>query len=154
MHIYNYVKNGNATLKNIEEDQKEFKSDLNEITAGNTKLKSKDQLNTIKNIKNHYNSGEKAIKLSNDYTEIRSEATCNTKQGTQPKILTPKQILQRLPIALAQVKGNNNSETLLNEIRQVVYSLYQSKEITKKVYKNTIKSIQIKNRYYIYDLRK
>ena len=48
------------------------------------------------------------------------------------KELTPKQMLQRLPIALAQVKASNNSESLLNEIRQIVYSLYQSKQITKK----------------------
>ena len=52
------------------------------------------------------------------------------KQGTGLKILTPKQMLQRLPIALAQVKAVNNSESLLNEIRQIVYSLYQSKQIT------------------------
>ena len=52
--------------------------------------------------------------------------------GTGLKILTPKQILQRLPIALAQVKAGNNSENLLNEIRQIVYSLYQSREINKK----------------------
>ena len=50
------------------------------------------------------------------------------------KILTHKQILQRLPIALAKVKAGNNSASLLNEIRQIVYSLYQSKQITKKVY--------------------
>ena len=59
------------------------------------------------------------------------------------KILTPKKMLQRLSIALAQVKAGNNSESLLNEIRQIVYSLYQSKEITKKVYNNIIKSIQL-----------
>ena len=58
------------------------------------------------------------------------------------KILTPKQILQRLPIALAQGEAGNNSESLLKGIRQIVYSLYQSKEITKKVYNNIIKSIQ------------
>ena len=63
--------------------------------------------------------------------------------GTGLKILTPKQMLQRLPIALAQVKAGNNSESLLNEIRQIVYSLYQSKQITKKVYNNIIKSIQL-----------
>ena len=61
--------------------------------------------------------------------------------GTRLKVLTPKQMLQRLPIALAQVKAGNNSESLLNEIRQIVYSLYQSKQITKKVYNNIIKSI-------------
>ena len=58
------------------------------------------------------------------------------------KILTPKQMLQRIAIALAQAKAGNNSENLLNENRQIVYSLYQSKEITKKVYNNIIKSIQ------------
>ena len=51
-------------------------------------------------------------------------------------------MFQRLPIALAQVKAGNNSEHLLNEIIQIVYSLYQSKEIIKKVYNNIIKSIQ------------
>ena len=51
-------------------------------------------------------------------------------------------MFQRLPTALAQVKAGNNSQSLLNEIRQIVYSLYQSKEITKKVYNNIVKSIQ------------
>ena len=50
-------------------------------------------------------------------------------------------MLQRLPIALAQVKAGNNSENLSNEIRQIIYSLYQSKEITKKVYSNLMKSL-------------
>ena len=50
-------------------------------------------------------------------------------------------MLQRLPIALAQVKPGNNSENSLNEIRQIVYSFYQSKEITKKVDNNLIKSL-------------
>ena len=56
-----------------------------------------------------------------------------TKHGTGLKILTPKQMLQRLQIALAQVKAGNNSENLLNKIRKIVYSLYQYKKITKKV---------------------
>ena len=51
-------------------------------------------------------------------------------------------MLQILPIALAQVKAGNNSESLLNEIRQIVYSLYQSKQITKKVCNHIIESIQ------------
>ena len=49
-------------------------------------------------------------------------------------------MLQILPVALAQVKQGNNSENLSNQIRQLVYSLYQSKEITKKVYTNIINS--------------
>ena len=72
-----------------------------------------------------------------------SEANYKAKYGKGLKILTPKQMLQRLPIALAQVKRGNNSERLLNEIRQIVYSLYQSNEITKKVHNNIIKSNQI-----------
>ena len=52
-------------------------------------------------------------------------------------------MLQRLAVALAQVKKVNNSENLLNEIRQIVYSLYRSKKISKKVDNNIIKSIQI-----------
>ena len=48
------------------------------------------------------------------------------------KILTPKQMLQRLPIALTQVKACNTSENLLNEMRQIIYPLYRAKEITKK----------------------
>ena len=67
------------------------------------------------------------MKQDREYQDINSE------------ILTPKQMLQRLPIALAQVKAGNNSEVLINEIRQIVYSLYQSKEITEKVYNNIIK---------------
>ena len=61
-------------------------------------------------------------------------------------------MLRRLPISLAQVKAGSNSESLLNEIRQIVYSLCQSK----KVYNNIIKSIQwnYKNGYYIYEFRK
>ena len=51
-------------------------------------------------------------------------------------------MLQRLTIALAQIKAGNNAESLINEMRQIVYFLYQSKQITKKVYNNIIKSIQ------------
>ena len=64
-------------------------------------------------------------------------------EGTGRKVLTPKQMLQRLLIAPAQIKAGNNSESLLNEIMQIVYSLYRSKEITKKVYNNIIKSIKV-----------
>ena len=82
-----------------------------------------------------------AIKFYDEYSLMTSEANDKAKnetnnqktKGKALKILTPKQLLQRLPIALAQVKAGNNSENLLNEIRQIVFSLYQSKEITKKV---------------------
>ena len=88
-----------------------------------------------------------AIKFYDDYSLMMSEAQTKSKQNntnkeTGLKIFTPKQMLQRLPIALAQVKTGNNSQNLLNEIRQIIYSLYQSKEITKKVYNNLMKSLE------------
>ena len=84
------------------------------------------------NIEILYKARNEAIKFYDDYSLITSEAKIKAAKGEGIKILTPKQILQRLPIALTQGKAGNNSESLLNEIRQIVYSLYQSKEITKK----------------------
>ena len=74
--------------------------------------------------------------------EAKKRAAKEQTEGTRLKTLSPKQMLQRSPIALAQVKTGNNLESSLNEITQIVYSLYQSKQITKKVYNNIIKSIQ------------
>ena len=85
-----------------------------------------------------------AIKFIEDYGSMILEAKRIARQeGEGLKILTANQMLKRLPIALAQIKAGNNSESLLNEIRQIVYSLYRSKEITKNVYNNIIKSIKV-----------
>ena len=65
--------------------------------------------------------------MFDDYSRIVSKAKYKTKYGEGLKILTPKQMLQRLPIALAQVKAEN----LLNEMTQIIYPLHWSKEITK-----------------------
>ena len=86
-----------------------------------------------------YKSRQAVIKLFIDYSSIASEA----KQGKGLKILTPKQMLQKLPIALAQVKAGNTSENLLNEIRQITYFLYRGKGVTKKVYNNIMNSIKL-----------
>ena len=74
---------------------------------------------------------------------LEAKKLAKEQEGTGLKILPPNQILKRLPIALAQEEAGNNSETLLNEIRQIVYSLYQSKKITKKVYDNIINSMKV-----------
>ena len=58
--------------------------------------------------------------MFNDYAKKMSRNIYDSKQRTGLKILTPKQMLQRLPIALAQIKAGNNSQSLLNEIRQIV----------------------------------
>ena len=90
------------------------------------------------NIEMLYKARNEAIKSYDHYSLMMSEAKTkseqnNTTKGTGLKIFTTKQMLQRLPIALAQVKAGNNSQNLLNEIRQNIYSLYQSKEITKSI---------------------
>ena len=59
------------------------------------------------------------------FSDANYRAQHNETKGRGPKILTPKQMLQRLHKALAQVKAGNNSGNLLNEIRQIIYSLHQ-----------------------------
>ena len=59
-------------------------------------------------------------------------------QGQGLKILTPNQILRRLPVALAQLNAGNNSKKLKSEIRQLLYSLYRSKKLTKNIYKSLV----------------
>ena len=108
--------------------------------------KTPEQKEVIVNLENFYKSREEVFNFFRDYTKMYIDAGHKAKQdetkGTGLKILTPKQMLQRLPIALAHVKAGINSESLLNDITQIVYSLYQSNEITKKVYNNIIKSIK------------
>ena len=119
------------------EDQEKLKRELSQIKSKNPKHKSEMQLYTIRNVKNLYDWRQRIIDLFNNYSKIKPESIYKSKhddtEGRGLKILTPKQILQRLPIALAQVKTGNNSENLLNEIRRIVYSLNKSKQITKKV---------------------
>ena len=109
--------------------------------------KTDNQNEVISSLENFYISREEVINFFKDYGKMVLDAAYKSEQnetkGKGLKILTPKQMLQRLPIALAQVKASNDSESLLNKIRQIVYSLYQSKEITIKVYNNIIKLINI-----------
>ena len=109
--------------------------------------KTPKQKEVIDNLDKFYNSREEVFNCFRDYTNIMIDSSYEAKQNTTTetgiKILTAKQGLQRLPIAFAQVKAGNNSESLLNEIRKTVYSLYQSKQITEKVYNNIIKSIKL-----------
>ena len=129
-------------LEEAKNRQKNYLYFLNIIRKGN---KNTEQKKTLANINMFYNARESAIKFIEDYGSMILEAKklAREHEGTGLKILTPNQMLKRLPIALAQVKAGNNSEILLNKIRQIVYSLYRSKEITKKVYNNIINSIKV-----------
>ena len=142
----NKVKNGKVTIEEAKESQKNFDHYLKMILKGN---KTQEQEKTLANLYMLFNGRNHVINFIEDYGSMvleakRKAAEEPTEQGgTGPKILTPKLILQRLPIALAPVKPGNNSESLLNEIRKTVNSLYQSKETTKRVHNNVIKSIQL-----------
>ena len=133
------IRNGEINLSDVKNDQQNFKKYLGKIKKGHRK--SVEQKNTLYNIEMLYKARNEAIKFYDDYSFMMSEAKPKAAEGSGLKILTPKQMLQRLPIAVAQVKAGNNSENLSNEIRQIVYSLYQTKEITKNVYNNIINSL-------------
>ena len=148
------IKKGKISLEEAKNLQRDYGEYLNQIRKIN---KNEEQKKTLANIDILFNAKNNAIKFIEDYGSLILEAKRPAKQeGKGLKILTPKQMLQRLPIALAQIKADNNSESLLNEIKQIVYFLYQSKEITKKVYNNIFKSIKKynKNGYNLYELRK
>ena len=74
---------------------------------------------------------------------VTKASNCKVSDNSNLKILSPKQMLQRLSITQAQVKAGNTSENLLKEIKQIIYSLYRAKEITKKVYNNIMHSIKL-----------
>ena len=95
-------------LEDAKELQNIFKSNLSKISKGRFQLE--EQKSGSKNIKTLYKSREKVIKLFDDYSSIISEAKYKTNHGEGLKILTPRQMLQRLPIALAHVKTDNTSE--------------------------------------------
>ena len=76
-----------------------------------------------------------------DLYNLKSDSD-TSKKGEGLKILTGKQMLNRLSILLTQIEAGNNSIKLKNEIKQILYSLYRSKVLTKTVYNNLIKSIR------------
>ena len=80
---------------------------------------------------------DKVVQIVEEILEFNKQ----TQEGKGLKILTPYQMLSRLPISLAELKAGNNSEKLKSEIRQLLYSLYRSKNMTKEVYNKLIKYI-------------
>ena len=116
-------------------------------------IRKKKKGDTINNLYNFFDARKivlNGFKSKIFLTNSKGSGILNSDQS-KLKILTPKQMLQRLPIALTQVKAGNNSEKLLNEIRNYLYeiiiwneithSLYEAKEITKKVYNHLMKSL-------------
>ena len=142
--LFDMIKNKEISLSRAEENQADLESNLSGLRVGGKK-KNSTQKKAIKNVKRLRGSQKAVINFHKDYSSMVINAAYDAKQqkGTGLKILTPKQMLQRLPIALAHISAGNNSKSVLNEIKQIVHSLYPSKEITKKVYNNIIKSMKV-----------
>ena len=119
-------------LRNDESDEKN-KDLVESINKKLTKMK-----NIVKNVPkdkvSRVEENEKIIDIVERILELNSEKQL----GLGLKILTPNQMLSRLPITLAQLKAGNNSEKLKNEIRQLLYSLYKSKKLTKRLHKSLV----------------
>ena len=118
-------------LKDVSDEK-----DRNMVKSTNKNLHK--MKNIIKNM-----SENKTFKIEEnekiiDFVERILELNREKQLGLGLKILTPNQMLSRLPITLAQLKAGNNSEKLKNEIRQLLYSLYRSKKLTKQLYKSLI----------------
>ena len=135
------MRDGEIDQKKTRNNQREFGLILNEIKRG--WRKSEVQKSVLRNIRLLYDAQQKITEFYNDYSLMLPEAKQKAKYGRRLKMLTPKQMLQRLRIALAQVKSGNTSENLLDEIHQIIYSSYRTKEITKKVCNSIMNSIKL-----------
>ena len=157
-NLFDKIRNGKIKLADEKNDQIKFKSNFkwNKKKLIKKNKWKEQRKNVLYNIEMPYKAKNSVIKFSDYYYllafEVNYQATKGeaenqpakdeaksqvtkyqaTSEGKGLKILNPKQILQRLPIALAQIKAGNDSKSLLNQIRQIVYSVYQSKEFKKK----------------------
>ena len=133
---------GKITLEEADEDQSDLTDMINEFTKQTRRRNSgkKQEKKTVtKSLHNFLNAREKVLNGFKSKLFLIKSIGSDLADHSKFKKLTPKQMLQPLPIALAKVKAGNNSENVLNEIRQIIYSLYQAKETTKKVYNNLVK---------------
>ena len=134
------IYNGEISLEEANEDQEKLLDEIiyfNKKTKPKNERKKQEKEDVIKNLRNFYNGRKKVIKAFNSKIfPIKTKGTGYLKyKPSSFKILTPNQMLKRLAIALGQIKAGNNSESLLNEIRQIAYSLYRSKELLKSIQK-------------------
>ena len=115
--LFKAIRNNQIGFSEVKNKPTDFLNKLTNIKIGR---KTPEQEKTINNLERFYLSRQEIISFFRDFTEMLSDANYKAKKnetkGTRFKVLTPKQRLQRLPIALAQVKAGNNSENLLNEI--------------------------------------
>ena len=146
---FNFIKfkiNKNKKLSTTIDKKKYALNDVNELVNKRAEKKI-GKNNAIKEYNSLVNKAEEIVKLRSTQHRRKMLEIFNylgeifnglIKEGEGLKILTPNQMLSRLPITLAQLKAGNNSEILKNEIRQLLYSLCRSKKLTKQLYKSLI----------------
>ena len=113
-------------------NKKENNELVNVIKSGLIDLK--DEIKKMSEDEKETEKPDKILEIVEEILKFNEQK----QQGLGLKILTPNQMLSRLPITLAQLKAGNNSEKLKNEIKQLLYSLYRSKKLTKELYKSLI----------------
>ena len=155
------IYNGKITLKEADEDQSSFWVEIMDFKIKKPCKNPEKKQETKHILNNLYASFFEARArvrhaFENKIFPIKNEGTHFSEKVSDHsniKMLTPQQMPQGLPIALAQVKTGNTTENLLNEIKQIIYSLYQAKEITKRAYNNLMNSVkgEYKNEYQIYE---
>ena len=140
-NLFNQISNDITNRYREDRDSTELLSIQNFLGDINSEdiKDNKDARKKFKKLKKDVESDE----LKNIFKELeRSIFGYEELSGSELKILTDKQMLNRLPILLAQIQPGNNSVKLTNEARQILYSLYRSKELAKTVYNNLIKAIR------------
>ena len=128
-----------ALVKQLYETKNKNKNDklVNLIKSGLGNLK--DEITEMSKDEIENEKPDKIVEIAEEILDFNKKI--RKQQDLGLKILTPNQMLSRLPIILAQLKAGNNSEKLKNEIRQLLYSLYRSKKLTKQLYKSLIDNI-------------
>ena len=135
------LRNKFINFDEFNEEYNKFTHNVTEFKKYKSEKKSKFSPNQRK-MERYDRDLKNIVDLYNIYN-LKSDSDTSI-EGKGLKILTNKQMLNRLPISLAQIEAGNNSKSLKNEIRQILYSLYRSKVLTKTIYNNLIKSIRSK----------
>ena len=141
--LFKKLKYDNINPRDVVKNKIMYKLDLGETKKATRNLKSKDHISAIQNVGNFFDLREYNIEFFRDYYFLLSKAKYMAKYGRGLKILSPKQMLQRLPTTLAQIKAVNTSENLLNEIRQIINSMQWAKDIAENIYRSIMNLIKL-----------
>ena len=135
-YYYDVVLPSALACDGIKDKKYETKNKNNNELLGLIKARWSNLKDKIENMSEDGKKADKILKIVKEILDFNKEI--QNQWGSGLKILTPNQMLSRLPISLAQLKAGNNSEKVKNEIRQILYSLYASNKLTKQLYKSLV----------------